>query len=59
MKLVEVIRALTTSDATYQTVFKFAQSLGKALGDLPGPRLVAGSLYLAGLALELAGQLPD
>ena len=29
MKLVEVIRALTTSDATYQTVFEFAQSLGK------------------------------
>ena len=29
MKLVEVIRALTTSDATYQTVFSFAGSLGK------------------------------
>jgi 3-hydroxybutyryl-CoA dehydrogenase len=29
MKLVEVVRALTTSDATYQTVFAFAQSLGK------------------------------
>jgi 3-hydroxybutyryl-CoA dehydrogenase len=29
MKLVEVIRALTTSDDTYQTVFGFAQSLGK------------------------------
>ena len=29
MKLVEVIRALTTSDATYQTVFAFGQSLGK------------------------------
>jgi 3-hydroxybutyryl-CoA dehydrogenase len=29
MKLVEVIRALTTSDATYQQVFAFAQSLGK------------------------------
>jgi 3-hydroxybutyryl-CoA dehydrogenase len=29
MKLVEVIRALTTSDATYQTVFAFAGSLGK------------------------------
>jgi 3-hydroxybutyryl-CoA dehydrogenase len=29
MKLVEVIRALTTSDATYQTVFGFAGSLGK------------------------------
>ena len=29
MKLVEVIRALTTSDATYQTMFSFSQSLGK------------------------------
>jgi 3-hydroxybutyryl-CoA dehydrogenase len=29
MKLVEVIRALTTSDETYQRVFAFAQSLGK------------------------------
>jgi 3-hydroxybutyryl-CoA dehydrogenase len=29
MKLVEVIRALTTSDATYATVFAFAGSLGK------------------------------
>jgi 3-hydroxybutyryl-CoA dehydrogenase len=29
MKLVEVIRALTTSEATYRTVFAFAQSLGK------------------------------
>ena len=29
MKLVEVIRALTTSDETYQTVFAFAQSLGQ------------------------------
>jgi 3-hydroxybutyryl-CoA dehydrogenase len=29
MKLVEVIRALTTSDDTYATVFSFAQSLGK------------------------------
>ena len=29
MKLVEVIRALTTSDETYETVFSFAQSLGK------------------------------
>ena len=30
MKLVEVIRGLTTSDATYQDVWAFAQSLGKA-----------------------------
>jgi 3-hydroxybutyryl-CoA dehydrogenase len=29
MKLVEVIRALTTSDETYETVFAFAQALGK------------------------------
>ena len=29
MKLVEVIRALTTSDDTYKAVFAFAQSLGK------------------------------
>ena len=29
MKLVEVIRGLTTSDQTYQSVFAFAQSLGK------------------------------
>jgi 3-hydroxybutyryl-CoA dehydrogenase len=29
MKLIEVIRALTTSDDTYTTVFSFAQSLGK------------------------------
>jgi len=29
MKLVEVIRGLATTDATYTTVFEFAQSLGK------------------------------
>ena len=29
MKLVEVIRGLATTDATYRTVFEFAQSLGK------------------------------
>jgi 3-hydroxybutyryl-CoA dehydrogenase len=29
MKLVEVIRALTTTDETYRAVFAFAQSLGK------------------------------
>ena len=29
MKLVEVIRGLTTSDETYQAVFAFAESLGK------------------------------
>ena len=39
MKLVEVIRALTTSDDTYQRVFAFARSLGKeaiAAPDRPG-----------------------
>jgi 3-hydroxybutyryl-CoA dehydrogenase len=29
MKLVEVVRALTTSDETYRALFSFAQSLGK------------------------------
>ncbi|HEY3884188.1 MAG TPA: 3-hydroxyacyl-CoA dehydrogenase NAD-binding domain-containing protein, partial [Vicinamibacterales bacterium] len=29
MKLVEVVRGLSTSDETYRTVFAFAQSLGK------------------------------
>ena len=29
MKLVEVVRGLATSDATYQSVFAFAQTLGK------------------------------
>ncbi len=29
MKLVEVVRALTTSDETYQALFAFAQALGK------------------------------
>jgi 3-hydroxybutyryl-CoA dehydrogenase len=39
MKLVEVIRALPTSDATHRTVFEFAQSLGKepiSAPDRPG-----------------------
>jgi 3-hydroxybutyryl-CoA dehydrogenase len=39
MKLVEVIRALTTSDETFQTTFAFAQSLGKepiSAPDRPG-----------------------
>jgi 3-hydroxybutyryl-CoA dehydrogenase len=39
MKLVEVIRSLTTSDGTYQTVYAFAQSLGKepiSAPDKPG-----------------------
>ena len=34
-------------------------SLEDALRDLPAPRLIAGSLYLAGEALKLNGQLPD
>ena len=36
-----------------------AQSLQEALHDLPAPRLIAGSLYLAGEALKLNGQVPD
>jgi dihydrofolate synthase/folylpolyglutamate synthase len=36
-----------------------ATSLEEALACLPGPRLVAGSLYLAGRALELNGEVPD
>ena len=39
MKLVEVIRALTTSDGTFQSVFAFAASLGKepiSAPDRPG-----------------------
>ena len=38
---------------------KAAGSLEEALRDLPEPRLIAGSLYLAGDALRLNGQLPD
>ena len=36
-----------------------AASLDEALAPLPAPRLVAGSLYLAGEALSLNGSLPD
>lgn len=39
MKLVEVIRALTTTDETYRAVFEFAQALGKepvTVADRPG-----------------------
>ncbi len=36
-----------------------AASLREALADLPGPRLIAGSLYLAGEALSLNGEVPD
>ena len=36
-----------------------ASSLQEALAKLPPPRLIAGSLYLAGEALRLNNQLPD
>ena len=36
-----------------------AATLTEALADLPEPRLILGSLYLAGQALEENGQLPD
>ncbi|MEO5578904.1 MAG: folylpolyglutamate synthase/dihydrofolate synthase family protein [Sphingomicrobium sp.] len=36
-----------------------AESLEEALTDLPSPRLIAGSLYLAGSALALNGERPD
>ena len=36
-----------------------ATDLVDALEPLPAPRLIAGSLYLAGVALSLNGSLPD
>ena len=36
-----------------------AASLDAALDDLPAPRLIAGSLYLAGEALAANGEVPD
>ena len=36
-----------------------AAGLAEALGRLPAPRLIAGSLYLAGAALAANGELPD
>jgi len=36
-----------------------ALSIEDALAELPGPRLIAGSLYLAGAALEANGEVPD
>ena len=36
-----------------------ASSLGEALAPLPAPRLIAGSLYLAGTALARNGEAPD
>ena len=38
---------------------KAAQGLAEALADLPAPRLIAGSLYLAGEALRLNDEAPD
>jgi dihydrofolate synthase/folylpolyglutamate synthase len=38
---------------------KVANNIEEALADLPAPRLVAGSLYLAGGVLAANGQLPD
>jgi dihydrofolate synthase/folylpolyglutamate synthase len=36
-----------------------ANSVAEALADLPAPRLIAGSLYLAGAVLAANGQIPD
>jgi len=36
-----------------------AATLRAALWDLPSPRLIAGSLYLAGEALSENGEVPD
>ena len=36
-----------------------AASIGAALAQVPGPRLVAGSLYLAGTVLALNDEVPD
>lgn len=36
-----------------------SEALEEALGNLPAPRLIAGSLYLAGEALRINGQVPD
>jgi dihydrofolate synthase/folylpolyglutamate synthase len=36
-----------------------AETLEEALAALPAPRLIVGSLYLAGLALSLNGEQPD
>jgi 3-hydroxybutyryl-CoA dehydrogenase len=49
MKLVEVVRALTTSEDTYRELFAFAQSLGKepiTAPDKPGFIVNASSVYL-------------
>ena len=36
-----------------------AANVAQALGRLPAPRLIAGSLYLAGAALAANGEMPD
>lgn len=36
-----------------------SEALEEALGNLPAPRLIAGSLYLAGEALMANGEVPD
>src|SRR5262249_53204428 len=47
MKLVEVIRALTTSDETYQAEFAFAQSLGEEAIPAPdGPGFIVNRLLV-------------
>jgi dihydrofolate synthase/folylpolyglutamate synthase len=38
---------------------RWAPGLQEALADLPSPRLIAGSLYLAGEALAANGEVPD
>ncbi|HEX5239335.1 MAG TPA: folylpolyglutamate synthase/dihydrofolate synthase family protein [Sphingomicrobium sp.] len=38
---------------------RMASSVTQALADLPEPRLVAGSLYLAGAVLAANGEVPD
>ncbi len=66
MKLVEVVRALSTSEATYRTVYEFAQSLGKepiTAPDRPGfvvNRLLVPYLLAAVRAYENGlGSLED
>ena len=46
-------------DLAQQFGGRASSSLEEAVGDLPSPRLIAGSLYLAGEALRLNGQAPD
>ena len=46
-------------ELAYRLGGRAAASLIDALADLPEPRLVAGSLYLAGAALSANGEFPD